>query len=83
MPSHPISAMIGRNDEWTVGRHLQDRLAKVVASYHRFIELAHRCGSFTYMGEKTAITSTADAGASPAQHPVLAGWSNTSTCNAK
>lgn len=44
------------DDEWTVERHLAGRPARIVALYHRFIELAEACGPFTYAVAKTAIT---------------------------
>jgi Domain of unknown function (DUF5655) len=42
--------------EWTVERHLSGRPPEIVALYHRFIELAHACGPFTYSVAKSAIT---------------------------
>ncbi|MFC4111686.1 DUF5655 domain-containing protein [Nonomuraea zeae] len=43
------------HDEWTVERHLQGKPEKVIALYDRFIELAGRCGPFTYSVAKSAI----------------------------
>jgi hypothetical protein len=48
--------MIGMSDDWTVERHLKDKPADVVALYERFIDIATRCGPFTYAVAKTAIT---------------------------
>jgi len=43
-------------DNWTVERHLEGKPAEIVALYERFIEIAARCGPFTYAVAKTAIT---------------------------
>lgn len=43
-------------DEWTVERHLQDKPARDVALYHRFIQLAEACGPFNYAVAKTAVS---------------------------
>jgi hypothetical protein len=48
--------MTGMTDDWTVERHLKDKPAEIVALYDRFIELATRCGPFTYAVAKTAIS---------------------------
>jgi hypothetical protein len=45
-----------QDQEWTVERHLIGKPPEVVAMYRRFIELAERCGPFTYAVAKSAIT---------------------------
>lgn len=63
---------------WTIEDHLRDKPDSAVKMFHRFIELAERCGPFTYAVSQSTVTLKGTvrgfAGARPTARGLLAGY---------